>query len=523
MRNTMTLILLLLALWGVTAPPTSWVKIHQDAWAFASDDTTLITSADQEWATMCSGLRVRFLRVLMYPNLYPSWPYLPYGELDLISVIKNGTEGVTDVRCQLSHNGSALLWTARSRSGAVHAKVFLRGHLGSGADLCPVPSSCKRRDWDCTGWTAAYRRDILRDSWGRVSLDIESTAFSGTPLALVGAALSRNGEWIATLHHSAESPADQREATTRIRSAVVFRHITCSDGRRIEQFVWLEGHVEAEESSRLVFSDESDVLYIFTSSASSVVHLSMDSNSTWGISYSPVPTASWITASEATGVIGRRSELACDSESSFGRGGMGCELQARHRRELWVTAHNASQISIWAYSARVEDVGCEGAGTGRCQRCTNGVSREAGRALRGAHPGHWQLDLIDTLALPREAAVPGVGSRRLLIDVSRDCRLVAAARHGERGLSLYAWSSRAQVFEPVGRVETGEPVVGLAVWSQAQHLVLAVTARGTILAFGRSPLPALAPAHAARRRQVRFSRVAACSCASWVSWRASWV
>ena len=41
----------------------------------------VVVSAEQEFAAACDTAgRVRIFRVLMYPNLYPRWPLLQYGE-----------------------------------------------------------------------------------------------------------------------------------------------------------------------------------------------------------------------------------------------------------------------------------------------------------------------------------------------------------------------------------------------------------------------------------------------------------
>ena len=178
---------------------------HKNLWLTVSDR--------QEWAAVCSLDRIYILRTLMYPNLYPDWPYLLYGD----TVITQQTYP-EDIRCTMSNDGHTLLWTARNQSGELRLHVLL--HLERSKQIL-----FRGHAPDLSGWKTVHARDGLRDAWGSIMI--------GGPAA-TAAALSSDGGWLVSLHCRASDGTGAGGESTA-EASVLFRRLpTAADDNRAE-------------------------------------------------------------------------------------------------------------------------------------------------------------------------------------------------------------------------------------------------------------------------------------------------
>jgi len=191
----------------------SRVGLHRDAkdgegtfWAaHRQEQGAVAISPDQEFAVVCgSDGRITILRVTLYPNLYPDWPYLVYGwhPPPGVAAAPDPTQDVLagPVHCSMSRGGARVLSVRPSPDGGATATLFARGSRTEGLRRFPLQCGPEHPAWDSSSFHIKHPRDPYDDEWaplrGIVHGAKESSGGQGGGVML-SAALSPDGEWIA--------------------------------------------------------------------------------------------------------------------------------------------------------------------------------------------------------------------------------------------------------------------------------------------------------------------------------------
>jgi hypothetical protein len=210
-------LLLALAAACGSEPPQSLAPNRTNAWgivrklglegvAAASGPTAL--SPDQEFAAVC-GLdgSLTVLRVTLYPNLYPDWPYLVYGWHSRAELRAGAREASARARCWVSQQGARVLSVREAANGALSVTVFARGSVVAGRKDSPQFCTRADRSWDPSGFVIRHPRDPYNDAWAPVYL-VPDDASGGAGAygtarnpegTIMDAALSPDGKWVAVL------------------------------------------------------------------------------------------------------------------------------------------------------------------------------------------------------------------------------------------------------------------------------------------------------------------------------------
>jgi hypothetical protein len=378
----------------------------------------LAVSNLQEWAVICSTRRVFFMRVLMYPNLYPAWPYLHYGD----SAFENNPN-VTEVQCTMSDDGYTILWLGRIHSGGLQIRLFLHTTAGR-----KIPTSDSRYEPDLSGWATTHERDRYPDAWGPIPIsDASDSSDNLTDSILTAAAISGDGLVFASLRCSATRSGEEKHSLLAIRR-VRRRADPHPAAPETEMHRLDPRHCNSAATVEFVRGS----ILVTGGAASTAIDpmAGADGAASWrprrteSITHPLFPALHWAPSPAAV--------RACDSGMPLARGGPACPAQAAApRRALRFDFEDL--LATTAAAAAADAAATAGGGGGLVHVRLVTLSP----AAAGPAPVLVTVPLLPAVQAGGDVVGPAAG--RVLAAVSADGRTAVIGRRGASRLAVLRW------------------------------------------------------------------------------------